>query len=144
MEELGLECATYANIMAETLAFINWAAHIDAIDIKFVLAPPHASGSFHVINSALLGDHSLWILDLDCCRDMTMDEAGVEQAWRAFYRNDPFYTRPGRDNEADQKLWVVLREIFLDASKVMLGPGSEIAHLPALLMSKIEGGGPVD
>jgi hypothetical protein len=71
-----------------------------------------------------------------------MDEAGVEQAWRAFYRNDPYYPRPGRDNLEDQRLWQVFRERFLNAGAVILGADSGVSDLPSLLISKVEQGKP--
>ncbi|KAI4097980.1 MAG: hypothetical protein LQ339_006641 [Xanthoria mediterranea] len=40
MEELGIDGELYASMMAETLAYLYWTAHIDANDIEFVLAPP--------------------------------------------------------------------------------------------------------
>lgn len=156
MEDLHLDCDHFANTMAEALAIIHWAARIDGNDVEFVLAPPRRT--FHLLHnidatpaqatrtSATLGEHILWILDFDLCRDMTMDEAGVEQAWRAFYRNDPYYPHPCKDNSEDQRLWQVFRKRFLEASAVILNMGeddaTELMGLPEMLMSRIEQGKP--
>lgn len=41
-----------------------------------------------------------------------MDEAGIDQACMSFWRNDPFYPRPGSGNVADEKPWEVFRTRF--------------------------------
>jgi hypothetical protein len=44
---------------------------------------------------------------------MTLNVAGVWQACDAFFRNDPFYPRPGSVDERDQTLWEEFRiELF--------------------------------
>lgn len=89
--------------MGETLAIMHWAAQVDGNDVEFVVAPPRQPRQITADSSEVLpaltssdtfGEHAVWILDFDCCRDMPMDESGIEQAWRAFYKNDPFYPRP--------------------------------------------------
>ncbi|KAL8833618.1 MAG: hypothetical protein Q9170_004166 [Blastenia crenularia] len=134
IEDLALNGKIYARIMAVTLARLYWQLHIDANDIEFVLAPPRPKQSAArntVINSQFLGDHVVWILDFDCCKHMAMDEGGVEQAVAAFYRNDPFYPRPGQNSV----LWKEFKDGFLEASEVVLGAG---AHLPSLWISIVE------
>ena len=103
MEELALDMMMYAEIMAETLAHLYWRAHVDANDMEFVLAPPN-SPQHVTMDSDVLGNHSMWILDFDCCKHMPFDEQGVKQAMEAFYRNDPFFPRPGRADIRDQNL----------------------------------------
>lgn len=145
MEELGLDRTHYARVMAETLAIMHWAAQVDGNDVEFVLAPRRTitePSPTPTATSNSLGDHTLWILDFDCCRDMPMDESGIDQAWRAFYKNDPFYPRPNRDNSEDQRLWVAFKERFMEASAIILGPENEISHFPGLLIDKIEDGNP--
>lgn len=146
IEDLGLDADQYARIMAQTLAELHWKAHVDANDIEFVLAPPPeksaackppASPSSAVtIDSPHLGEHALWILDFDCCKDMPMDEAGVQQAVKAFFRNDPYYPRP-RDG-TDQSLWNVFRDHFLRASAEILGVKSPHSPLPGLWVEMVE------
>lgn len=92
-----------------------------------------------MFQSDYLGRHSMWILDFDCCRPMSTDEAGVEQTCRAFFKNDPFYPRPGSGEEADQQLWMVFKDRFIQASRGMLKTESEDkSFLAERLMSKIE------
>jgi hypothetical protein len=70
---------------------------------------------------------------------MSINEAGVDQAWKAFFKNDPFDTRPGSEEEADQPLWAVFRERFLQTSCEMLKTESEDrSFLAERLISKIE------
>lgn len=147
VEELKLDGKLYASIMAETLAHLYWRANVDANDVEFVLAPPRKdytdqigarSAHSSTIGSEKLGEHVIWILDFDCCRQMTLDEKGVEQAVAAFYRNDPYYPRPGRDNSMDQALWEEFKHRFLQVSEAILGQGSPEARLPALWVDLVE------
>ncbi|KAI0808787.1 zinc finger protein-domain-containing protein [Xylaria sp. FL0064] len=151
IDDLKLDLLEYAQRMAQALAFMHWSGGIDANDVEFVLAtpppitpenPPLPGNPPTVISSPILGDHCLWILDFDCCRQMTMDEAGMKQAARAFWRNDPFYPRPpGRDDEQRDGvgLWSHFKRAFLDASAEVIGPDDEERrHLPGLLLELIE------
>lgn len=147
VKELGLPATLYAQIMAETLANLYWKAHVDANDVEFVLAPPSAgrlvdpkADGAHpsIIDSHILGDHVIWLLDFDCCRNMAMDEAGVEQAAAAFCRNDPYYPRPKRDDPEIQELWELFKERFLEASGAILSHANPEARLPALWVELVE------
>jgi hypothetical protein len=91
-----------------------------------------------IIKSEVLGDHTMWILDFDCCKDISLDKAGVEQGVIAFYKNDPFYPRPGCDNKNDQALWEKFRVRFLEVSENILGSQSPEAGLPALWVDTVE------
>jgi hypothetical protein len=139
MEAVGLDAKAYAETMAEALALMHWDARIDANDVEFVLAPPrakHAQSSTFQFN--YLGSHCMWILDFDCCRPMEMDETGVEQACAAFFKNDPFYPRPGTGEAADEDLWVVFKQKFLISSRKILGEaGRDKWFLADSLMEKI-------
>ncbi|KAL8985100.1 MAG: hypothetical protein Q9177_004525 [Variospora cf. flavescens] len=147
VEALGLDGGQYARIMAETLAEFYWSAHIDANDVEFVLAPSRANPSLEsgshkspgtIFRSHLLGEHVLWVLDFDCCKHMSLDEAGVEQAVKAFYKNDPYFPRPGRDNVNDQALWREFKGCFMEKSNVILGHEGPEARLPALWLDMVE------
>ncbi|KAL1608145.1 hypothetical protein SLS60_003084 [Paraconiothyrium brasiliense] len=139
MEALGFDVNNYAATMAEALALMHWGARIDGNDVEFVLAPPRAAESSPspLFQSDYLGKHCLWILDFDCCRTLSMDEAGVEQACAAFYKNDPFYPRPGGE-EADEELWKVFKHKFLIASQKIMGRKSNDVTLAERLMERIE------
>lgn len=125
--------------MAETLAVIHWVGEIDGNDIEFVLAPPSedTSDKFHTegadgnldsgigiqVESEVLGKHSLWVLDFDLCREITMDSTGAKRAAVAFWRNDPFYPRPGKGLERDSDLWIAFRESYLRMSAACIDVG---------------------
>ncbi|KAI1739502.1 zinc finger protein-domain-containing protein [Xylaria scruposa] len=142
MEDLGLDIYEYALRMGKALAFMHWSAQVDANDIEFVLAP--AKEPALSIYSPALGDHCLWILDFDCCRPMAMDDGGLQQAARAFWRNDPFYPRPGKESERDIPLWSHFKVSYLEASFAIIGPDDTRRHrLPVRLITIIEGGPPV-
>ncbi|KAF1978246.1 hypothetical protein BU23DRAFT_550300 [Bimuria novae-zelandiae CBS 107.79] len=142
MEMLGMDAAAYAEAITEALAMMHWGAHIDAGDVEFVLAPSRAeSSTSSVFRSAYLGTHSLWILDFDCCQRFEMDEAGVEKACEAFFKNDPFYPRPGSEEAADEERWKVFKRRFLVASRRILGGSGGDAALPERLIEMIENEG---
>ncbi|KAK2754774.1 hypothetical protein FQN54_006667 [Arachnomyces sp. PD_36] len=136
MEELGIETDVYAKIMAETLAIMHWDAKVDANDVEFVLAPVR-SESCSLSNGAL-GQHGMWILDFDCCRDMPMNSEGVDQAVAAFFRNDPFYPRPGSHDGS----WEVFRDQYLQTSfDIIRQANNEDTRLPfpRMFIENIEG-----
>lgn len=114
IEEIGIssgDMQQYARSMAEALAIMHWIGEIDGNDVEFVLAPPDPQAKGTTSNS--LGEHSVWMLDFDLCRMMTMDEWGVKQAVIAFWRNDPFYPRP----ESSHFLWKTFCDHYLLVSK---------------------------
>ncbi|KAI6779982.1 uncharacterized protein J7T54_000283 [Emericellopsis cladophorae] len=139
MEALGLDTTLYAETMADALAMMHWGAHIDANDVEFVLAPPRTVDSSSVLQSEYLGVHCMWILDFDCCRQLSMDEAGIEQACMAFFRNDPFFPKPETGGAADEDLWQVFKKNFLMASRRIMEEASEDErNLAVKLMERIE------
>jgi hypothetical protein len=147
IEDLGLPAAEYASAMADTLAFLLWGARIDACDVEFVLARPRPRNSqpatwYSIGNRSftpgVLGPHALWVLDFDCCRELTMDEKGVKRAAERFWRNDPFYPNPDCKCEDDQQLWDLFKDRFLDTSRSILqGADWTIQRLPGQLVARI-------
>lgn len=56
-----------------------------------------------------------------------------------FFRNDPFYPRPGSGEAADEKLWKVFKRRFLVVSREILGEVSEHGRfLAEKLVERIE------
>ncbi|KAL6695540.1 zinc finger domain-containing protein [Trichoderma pleuroticola] len=149
MEQLGVDAGDYAVAMADALAFLYWVAEVDGNDIEFVLAQPRSqSGAAptpgqlnerRLNNTNILGAHALWILDFDLCRDLTLDEQGIKQASRAFWRNDPFYPRPGSSTTEDQRLWTMFEERFMVSSaEVLRSQPDQVKLLPKLLIERIK------
>ncbi|UKZ59264.1 uncharacterized protein TrAtP1_000583 [Trichoderma atroviride] len=92
----------------------------------------------NIIHSDVLGPLAIWILDFDCCNDMTLDDGGIENACRCFWRNDPFYPRPGSSNVFDQKLWEDFRDRFLATSeRILKDEVATIKQLPGRLIERI-------
>lgn len=129
---LGADLETYAELMAEALAVIHWYGQIDANDVEFVLASPRCGAPSRLSN--ILVVHTNWLLDFDCCRRMSMDLDGVDQAVAAFFRNDPYYPRP------DQPLWKCFRNRYLQTSSMITkdDQNHERAELPAMFIQKIQ------
>ncbi|KAJ3529531.1 hypothetical protein NM208_g9715 [Fusarium decemcellulare] len=140
MEELGISTDSYVKAMAEGLAFLLWVARVDANDVEFVLGRPPStmnseSGRF---DPGILGPHAMWIIDFDCCNQLPMDGEGVEIAARCFWRNDPFYPRPGSSNTRDEQLWNIFRDHFIQVSEAILQDELPSARqLPRLLTERI-------
>ncbi|KAF2430267.1 hypothetical protein EJ08DRAFT_670603 [Tothia fuscella] len=129
MEEIGgLDTRAYARTMGEALATMHWSANIDANDVEFA----------NTFSLTTLGEHSIWMLDFDCCNTMTMDEAGVEQAVAAFFRNDPFYPRPGSDYPHDKILWDEFRTQYLETSAILLANYNSLQRLPDFSEGEME------
>ncbi|PTB70075.1 hypothetical protein BBK36DRAFT_1189473 [Trichoderma citrinoviride] len=149
MEQLGLDPSGYAVAMADALAFLHWVAHVDGNDVEFVLGRPRCrpdilsatrtGGNISCSNTAVLGPHEVWILDFDLCRDMSLDEEGVDQANRAFWGNDPYFPRPGSSNLADQRLWTMFQDRYIESSAAALhGEPDCIKRLPGLFIEQIK------
>ncbi|CAG8937269.1 unnamed protein product [Penicillium salamii] len=137
MESLGIttsEIYQYARSMAETLAVMHWICEIDGKDIEFVLAPSSKTG--FTMKSTVFGEHSLWILDFDLCRTMEMSSGGAVQAAAAFWRNDPYYPRPGKDSS----LWNVFREHYIHVSEACGGETKSVERrmLPRYFIDLVE------
>lgn len=127
VEELELPAAGYARVMARGLAFMNWAVGIDGNDVEFVLALQRpqsiiASSSQQIWDSPLIGQHSMWLLDFDCCPEITLKDC-VDQIARSFWRNDPYFPRPHGESLADQTLWKEFSEEYERASVEMIPNG---------------------
>lgn len=146
MEELGLPVVSYAMAMADALAFLHWVARVDAGDVEFVLARPRPEESRGILPAiggrdfacAEFGEHCLWILDFDCCRELDMSADGVRRAAMCFWRNDPFYPRPGAALPQDQHLWDIFETRFLEKSAQHLEKErEEIKKLPEMLLQLI-------
>ena len=91
-----------------------------------------------VFHSHSLGEHTIWILDFDCCHPISFDEDGVEQAVTAFFRNDPYFPRPCTESSDYRSViaWRIFREAFLKRSLPALG--DERYWLAERLMKRIE------
>lgn len=150
MEHLGINPRDYAIAMADALSVMHWSAKIDANDVEFVLASPRSNqhllesgkstsmGSIKFTKDSPFGEHSMWLLDFDCCRDMTMDEAGLDQACKSFWCNEPFYPRPGSEDPMDQMLWEIFWSHFLMlSSQILQHETEEVQSLPRSLMDRI-------
>jgi len=135
-EDLDLDIVGYARAMAETLAMMHWAAQIDANDVEFVIGGCTQQTGVNEYNNAFLERHNLWVLDFDCCKPLPMDGEGIEQAARAFLRNDPYFPRPSTDPR-DHSLWLTFRSHYLETSRG-ISDGIDSASLPARFIIRVE------
>lgn len=143
MEKIGLKTHDYTISMADALAFLYWVAKVDANDVEFVLAQPRSNdppvmNSSNLLHSDASSHLAIWILDFDCCNDMTLDDSGIEKACRCFWRNDPYYPRPGSLYPSDQELWESFQDRFISISERILKDESlAIKQLPRRLIERI-------
>ncbi|KAL7806473.1 zinc finger domain-containing protein [Trichoderma gracile] len=154
MEQLCIDPSGYAVAMAEALAFLHWVANVDGNDVEFVLGQPRCQSDTSSspssltrargticsdTNTAILGPHVVWILDFDLCRDISLDEEGVDQAHCAFWGNDPYYPRPGSSNPADERLWAIFQDRYMEASATALREEADgVKRLPGLFIEQIK------
>lgn len=158
MEYLGLKTKLYAELMADALAAIHWKAHYDGRDIEFVLgsAPTAvrrpmeeqdfspdkpARSTWKEATNQTFGKRFiyLWVLDFNQCQSMSMDEVGIDLAVEAFFLNDPYYPRPLGAVSADQQLWKVFQDRYLERSnQIMAGEDSdEVRALPGRFIDRV-------
>ncbi|KAK8041509.1 hypothetical protein PG994_014516 [Apiospora phragmitis] len=79
-------------------------------------------------------------IDADDVEPLSMYEAGIALAQKAFYRNDLYYPRPARAHPEDQRLWLVFKRSFLEASLSILRSDASVASdIPNDLPSQADG-----
>ena len=136
--DLGLSdevLARHAETMAEAIAVMHWIAGIDAGDVEFVLGAPRSDATAHTVeDTSPLPDHTLWMLDFDLCKRLELTESGMQEAARAFLRNDPYCPRPR------QLLWTRFRQAYLAASRTIMAQAAdqENALLPLKFIESVE------
>jgi hypothetical protein len=142
-EDLELPVVEYARAMAEILAMMHWTAKIDANDIEFVLGGVQTETETGISGTKythdMFGTHSLWVLDFDCCKPLTMDDTGIDQAATAFLRNDPYFPRPATSAQsANSLLWMEFRNRYLECSqKRTTGEGRACPSLPDKFIARV-------
>ncbi|KAK1598624.1 zinc finger protein-domain-containing protein [Colletotrichum navitas] len=137
MEELGLDTAHFASVMANTLAIVHWGAMVDGNDVEFVLGSSPAQVR-HPENVMTMTSRQLceatnfefnhrsmemWVIDFNQCTLIQDDQAGIDKLVKAFIFNDPYYPRPNQSDDRDKELWAIFRNDYLRTSH-MLTEGS--------------------
>lgn len=136
MADIGLNPIRFADNMGSSLATMHWDAKVDGRDVEYVLgsAPSPAESTDCEPKKTPLNflrrTVNLWLLDFNQCEPINVDEVGVEQCFKAFWDNDPYYPRPN----VDTALWKVFRTAYVKRGDQIL-PRSP---LPEMLMTKIE------
>lgn len=125
--------------MAEALAMMHSYGEIDVNDVKFILAPlpstaPSATGTVH---STVLEEHAMWLLDFDCCRQISMDGKSIDQAVAVFFENNPL-PRPSTRGSPYQALSELFYNKYLQPSSGILGGDSPRPQLPRIFVEKNE------
>lgn len=146
--DLGIETTQYARSMAIALAVMHWHSRLNARDVEFVLGGQPAKTHYPKTTTTKITNNnpsspttpnggarkavSLWLLDFNQCREISMDHKGVDEAVDAFCVNDPYYPRPS----VDEQLWIVFRDQYLSASAVIMD-GTDHSSLPGLFVQGV-------
>ena len=144
IKDIGLEADDLAFAMADALAVLHWHTKIDAMDIEFVLgsspqgdqivrrrfplekltsASIPTSTFEHVTNSSPnFGRRmtSLWLLDFDACKDIALDQTGVNMACKAFVETEPYCPRAHSSDIFGQNLWISFGNRYIATARKIL------------------------
>lgn len=148
IERVGVEgIEDIANLIGRALAIMHWKAGIDADDVEFVfgspptyritpsLRPSEIASLPSIPQSTWRKDlrspanskrrvMQLWLLDFNRCKNLRRNEAGVKQAVRSFFRNDPYFPRPTsanvNANAQGANIWEKFVEGYMNTSNTVL------------------------
>jgi len=129
---MGLDSRDLARIMGQTLAVLHWEVGTDANDVEFVLGAARD-------DTENTQEDRLWLLDFDCCNEMTADMAGIKKAVHAFFLNDPYYPRP---RPSSMPVWNAFKEEYVATSERIMrrlyGESDIRQKLPQIFIDGIE------
>ena len=144
IKDIGLEVKDIAYALADALAVLHYHTKIDAMDIEFVLgssplddqnvrrriplnklmsAEEPKSTFGYVTNSSpnfARRVTSLWLLDFDACRDISLDQAGVDLACKAFVETEAYFPRPHSLDDVAQELWKLFGQQYIATAERIL------------------------
>ncbi|KJK80740.1 hypothetical protein H634G_03889 [Metarhizium anisopliae BRIP 53293] len=138
-QDLGLPCTQYARAMAEALATLHWQVRTSGNDVEFVLGARRGGEGDADMP---LEEHAVWMLDFDCSRPIEADDSGLESIARAFWRNDPYFPRPGSALDQGRELWDIFaaeyRRVGMEAARAYRRDGEDVESLCALVEGALE------
>lgn len=164
MGDLDVDVHRYAEAIGSILAVMHWDANADAEDVEFVLgsapitaddlyqpitieqidALPPGSSTWQQVMDVERRTVHLWLLDFNRVKQISMDEAGVDQAVAAFYRNDPYFPRPSLSKDTqDHATWDVFEKAYprtarwIHDQKLLCTQMMEWTGLPQLFIDKV-------
>ncbi|KXH62905.1 hypothetical protein CNYM01_01973 [Colletotrichum nymphaeae SA-01] len=165
IKDLDMKAADLYLGMAHALAVLHWVAKIDGNDVEFVI------GSSPVAEQAVRTDYrladilalepmtstyellthnppdfgrrvtSLWMIDFDDCHDITMDDAGIDKAVKAFIETNHYCPRPNSGDDYIEAMWKDFASMYLAFSSTImakLGKKNELGNLPAKFVERLK------
>jgi hypothetical protein len=167
MEQLQLDANQFAFAIAEALAIMHWACHLDGNDVEFVLgSSPKVIAQPHMImpkpltakdissmsaNTSTWDSHLndfkrrttyIWMLDFNRCKNFANDTNDIlQQLLHSFFRNDPYFPRPHPALSKDEFLWITFRKSYETASANCFKKGyspAKHSDLPKEFMNLVE------
>ncbi|KAK1471094.1 hypothetical protein CCUS01_06208 [Colletotrichum cuscutae] len=151
--------------MAHALAVMHWVAKIDGNDVEFVirsspvaeqvvrtdyrlvdilaLKPMTSTYELLTHNPPDFGRRvtSLWMIDFDDCHDITMDDAGIDKAVKAFIETSHYCPRPNSGDNYIETMWKDFSSMYLSFSSTILtklGKKNELGNLPAKFVERLK------
>ncbi|KAF4548543.1 Hypothetical protein D9617_27g045100 [Elsinoe fawcettii] len=166
--ECELQLEIYAEAMGEGLAALHWGAEVDGDDVEWALGTsvsstilarpltfdelktlrPGTDTATHTMGNRNFKRRmaSLWLLDFNRCKGITLDEDGVKQIVDCFFRNDNYYPRPLLESDIEKILWQYFQTSYLATSeKIIKGYGKgkrktkKLQRLPTMVVNMIVG-----
>ena len=130
--------------MADAMAILHCLARIDGQDIEFVISsaptdmchgggPPSSAeiadlrpgtSTFEMIDAKDFTRRSLclWVIDFDACNTISIDQAGVKAAVKAFGKTLPYCPWPSQDTgSVDHALWKDFGNRYISTSNKLGG-----------------------
>ncbi|KAG7005532.1 hypothetical protein G7Y79_00019g047120 [Physcia stellaris] len=154
MQKLTIDTSRFISSIAEALAIMHWVAKVDAADVEFVLgsAPSFAhitstptfeqlqklppNSSTHRLHDFTHRTLHVWLLDFNLCKQLAMNDVGIQQAVKAFFANDPYYPRPHSTRAEDRNLWNQFEHRYLAVSCTFIEPA--LLHLPQQFIQAVK------
>lgn len=143
MNRIELSIPLYTVALADALAFLLWQARVDADRVEFLFgpsryfsSPEHPPVLGHFCDP--IGWNMLWLLHFGHCREIPLDERGVDLAAEAYLRNEPYFPRPGGTLREEKTLWDIFRDRFLlESQNILKNECESVQELPRMFTDKI-------
>lgn len=155
-QEYGVDVEAYAVQMGSALEVMHWELGINARDVEFVLGTAREDHGCRTLGmgetnvgfnteeppSGEVQNHiCLWLLDLDKCHSIALDEGGVSAAVKALLQNDRYFPMPLTENHDDERLWQVFKDAYLERSSAVIQQKPNLdessRRLPELFVTRL-------
>ena len=103
-EEISFLCGIFIETFIYTGVLLDWDANVEVELISiYIDSLVHFQ---KLVDLAGQKSTSWWLLDFDACSSITMDQAGIQKACKAFIETDAYCSRPHSPDIFAQNLWI--------------------------------------